>query len=123
MSTLYSHTLRNMYALLMSQRVDYLLFLRDWLAQFQSSRSGWTDDDTVLNVVEFLAESWTADLNLAGGNGWVGNIDQLLGNTVGVGQLGNWNISDSGDLGQNWSGSVTDLYKCHTYSLHSIFHY
>jgi hypothetical protein len=51
----------------------YLLFLGNGLAELEGGAAGGTDDNTVLNIVEFLTESWASDLDLAGGDGWVGN--------------------------------------------------
>jgi hypothetical protein len=72
-----------------------LLGLGDWLAKFEGGRSSWTDDDAVFNVVEFLAESRATDLDTSVLNSGLGNIDQLLGDSLGNGELGHWNVSDS----------------------------
>lgn len=83
--------------------------LGDWLAKFEGGRSSWTDNDAVLNVVEFLAESWATDLDTSVLNSGLGNIDQLLGDSLGNGKLGDWNVSDSGNAGQNLVVGVPNL--------------
>jgi len=87
-----------------------LLGLGDWLAKFEGGRSSWTDNDAVLNVVEFLAESWATDLDTSVLNSGLGNIDQLLGDSLGNGKLGDWNVSDSGNAGQNLVVGVPNVF-------------
>jgi hypothetical protein len=102
-----------------------LLGLGDWLVQLEGGRSGWSNDNSVLNVVEFLSESWSSDLHSPVGNGWglqlwgkyflikvphypkllfylksiflsifftYGNIDEVLLHSMGVSELGHWNL-------------------------------
>lgn len=87
----------------------YLLGLGDWLAKFEGGRSSWTNDNAVLNVVEFLAESRATDLDTSVLNGGLGNINQLLVDSLGKGKLGDWNVSDSGNAGQNLVVGVPNL--------------
>jgi hypothetical protein len=63
----------------------------------------------VFNVVEFLSESWSPDLDTSVGNGWLGNIDKLLGNSLGKDLFGHWNISVSGIIDRDLVVSISDL--------------
>lgn len=42
---------------------------------------------------------------------WLSNINQLLGDSLGVSELGHWNISNSGNLDWNLVVGIANLSK------------
>ena len=64
----------------------------------------------MLNVVEFFADSGTTHFDLAGCDGWVGNIHFVLSDAWSVGELGHWHVSDSGHVGEHLLVGVANLW-------------
>lgn len=92
-----------------------LLFLGNWLTKLKSGGSSWADNNSVFNIVKFLAKSRTADLHTTVLHGGLGNIHQLLGNSLGQGKLGHWNVSYSGDTGKHLVVHVAHLNNVENY--------
>jgi hypothetical protein len=85
------------------------LLLANWLRKFKGGRSGWSNNDSVFNVVKLLSESWSPHLDTSVCHSWLSYINKLLGDSLCVCEFGYWNISNSRDLNWNLVMSVTNL--------------
>jgi hypothetical protein len=106
-----------------------LLLLGNWLTQFEGSGSSRSDNDAVFNIVEFLSESWSSNLDASVGHGGLSNINKFLGHSLSISELRHWNwrrktlqimklrkrqdmeitISDSGNLDWDLVVSIANL--------------